>query len=90
MLHETRSSLSLVIAALCGGPEQSRARVGERRKLYPGRREPRRIVEREGKEAQLKGDDLQIRNAIAVPRVVGADRIAEFERTRTNDEIRER
>src|SRR5436190_20762994 len=47
------------------------------------------IVDEEGKK-RLKGDDLQPRNAIEVARIVGADRVAEFDRTRADDEIGKR
>src|SRR5215471_12577341 len=48
----------------------------------------RRIGDRGGKGAQLKGDNLQIGNSVEVPRVIGTDRVTKFQRTRADDEIR--
>jgi len=40
-------------------------------------------------KAQLKGDDSQIWNAVEVTRIVRADRVAEFQSARADDEIDE-
>ena len=89
---ETRSSLSLVMAGFfASGPERSRARACERRSCILDGEDRCVSSNREGKRAakKLKRDDFQIRDAIEVARIVGADRVAEFQRARADDQIDE-
>ena len=90
---ETRSSLSLVMAGFfASGPERSRARACERRSCSLDGEDRCVSSNREGKRAakKLKRDDFQIRDAIEVARIVGADRVAEFQSARADDQIRKR
>ena len=89
---ETRSSLSLVVAGFfASGPERSRARACERRSCSLDGEDRCVSSNREGKRAakKLKRDDFQIRDAIEVARIVGADRVAEFQSARADDQIDE-